>query len=294
MRRVVGDGFEGRRLLIGSIALLALLIADVVLIVLAMGAHVAPRSPTVPEASTAPAQPPASAPAASPSQTAAEASPAVAATRLLAAIDGTRAWRATIGTCEEPGVFEVTSDGGQTWEQAGLGVAGPVLALEPTSDGRRGIAVVGDEQCVPVAHRTFTAAIGWEPHPEQRVGSYITVDGRLILEGVQTAAPCETPSAGTGAGGGVVLCGGEALARNGVGDWLPIAQGVAAIGPASEGVALALADGVDCDGLAVGVVVGGALQSTCAGAAIGADVAVSAVGDQIWLWADEAVEILSV
>ena len=291
MRRVVGDGFEGRRLLFGGLALLALLIVDVVLIVLATGAHVAPPAVTGTPAATAPADLPASTPSGSSSPTPTEASPEEA-TRLIAAVDGTRAWRATVGTCDAPGMFELTSDGGATWAPAGLQVSGPVLALEPSADGRRGIAVVGDSQCAPVAHRTFTAAVGWEQHPEQRVGSYIAPDGQLVLTGAPTPAPCDPVSGVTAAGGGVVLCGTEALARNGAGDWVPIAQGVAAVGPADEGVAVALSGDASCDGLAVGVAVAGALQTACSGAAEDADLAVSAAGGQVWVWAGDAVEIV--
>ena len=288
MRTVVGDGHEGRRLLIGAVALLALLVIDIVLVALAMGAHVAPRSAVEPAASTAPAEA-SSPPSASPTPT--PASPAVA-TRLIAAIDGTRAWRATIGTCEEPGAFEITSDGGATWAEAGLQVAGPVFALEPSADGRRGVAVVGDDRCTPVAHRTFTAAVGWEQHPVQQVGSYIAADGQLVLAGTPIPPPCDAAAAVTASGGGVVLCGDGALARNGAGDWVPIAEGVTAVGPADEGVAVAVAGDASCDGFAVGVVVAGALQATCSAAVSDAEVAVSAVSGQVWVWAGDTVEVV--
>ena len=212
-------------------------------------------------------------------------------TRLLAAIDDSQAWRATIGACGQPGEFEVTDDGGRTWTRAGLDVAGPVLALEPSSDGRRGIAVVGDDHCAPVAHRTFTAAVGWEEHPEQRVGSYTAPDGQLVLAGAPAPAPCDAASAVTAAGGGVVLCADEALARNNASDWVPIAEGVVAIGAADQGVAVAVSGDASCDGLAVGLVVADALQVTCTAAPANAEVAVSAVGGQVWVWADDTVEI---
>ena len=289
MRRVVGDGHEGRRLLIGAVALLALLIVDVVLVALAMGAHVAPRSSDGPAASTHPAE---AASPSSPSPTPTQASPAVT-TRLIAAIDGSRAWRATIGSCEEPGVFELTSDGGVTWEEAGPEMTGPVLALEPSADGRRGVAVVGDDQCIPVAHRTFTAAVGWEQHPVQQVGSYIAADGQLVLEGARVAAPCEEPSAVVGTGGGVVLCDTRALAMAD-GSWVKVGEDVVAIGPAVGGVALAMVLPEQCDGITIGVVAAGQMRTVCVAVPRDADVAVSVVGNVAWVWSSDTVQLITI
>ncbi|SFS00402.1 hypothetical protein SAMN04487783_0450 [Agrococcus baldri] len=288
MRRFIDDSQGGRRLLFGLIAIAVLVVIDVVLVALAMRAHDTPPDAAAPPivSSSAPTTQ-----GATPSATAEEESSS--RTRMIAAIDGSAAWRAVAGSCLEPGTFEITSDGGATWSPAGLALGATVLALEPRADGQRGLVVVADEQCGPVVHRTFTAGAGWEPSPVQEAGSYVTDQGQLVLAGVAIDAPCDAPSAAVATGDGVVLCADEALARTSGGDWVSVAQGVTAIGPADSGVALVLEGSTDCDGLAAGVVVAGAVQTVCSGASAGAEVAVSAVGGQVWVWADETVEILS-
>lgn len=299
MRAFFAERRNGRRLALGLIVIAVLLVVDVVLIAFALRANVVPPASVAPPSpaglptpidSQRPdpvAEPSVASPVPSAEPTGSESDVA----RLLSAVSDTVAWRAEVGRCGDPGTFEVTTDGGATWAAAGLDVQGPVLSLEPNADGTRGLAVVGDSDCEPVVHRTFTAAQGWEVAPEQRAGSYLTPESEVILAGVPVEAPCEDPSAVVGTGGGVVLCGDVAQARTGAGEWVAIADGVVAIGPASSGVAVALRGMEGCDGLAVGTISGGTATTTCTEISDEAVVQVSAAGSFVWVWNREAVSL---
>ncbi|WP_206445676.1 hypothetical protein [Agrococcus sp. KRD186] len=274
MRQLIGQGRNRRRLLLGVIAIAVLLVVDAVLIFWALGAHrqsgelgEAPQTPAPSES-----QPVGETSIPAPSGTAETASTSV---RLLSAVSGSVAWRAVSGICGEPGSVEVTSDSGRTWTAAGLQVQGEVLSLEPNPDGRRGVAVVGNADCEPVAHRTFTAGVGWEESPDQGIGNCIAPDGQLVLQGQRADSPCDEPVALAGAGGGVVLCDDMAQARTGAGAWVAVAQNVTALGPSSAGVAIAMRSEA-CEGLEIGVVTGGETRTTCSDVPADTVVAVSA------------------
>ncbi|MCR8669844.1 hypothetical protein NWP09_01600 [Agrococcus sp. HG114] len=288
-----GDRANGRRLALGLIAVAVLLVVDVILVAVALRAHDVPPSAPGPTGTQQPLLPsgsPTSSGAPSPDATAA-AEPT--GTRLLSAISSTVAWRAEQGACGVPGSIELTTDGGQTWTPADLELEGPVLALEPNADGRRGIVVMADAACEPVVQRTFTGGVGWELAPDQRLGSYVDADGTVTLEGATVDAPCQQPQAVTASGGGVVLCDGVAQARSSSGRWVGVAQDVAAIGSAEGGVAVVLRNAEGCDGMAVGIIRAGALQSACTAIPADASVALSAgaPGD-LWVWVGDALEIV--
>lgn len=298
MRRFIDDRQGGRRLLFGLIAIVVLLVIDVVLIALALRAQDAPGTGDAAPSAAA------TAPAAEPEATGDQTEPAPSASepdliaaegdgRIVAAVDASTAWRGTRGSCAEPGTFELTTDGGATWAPAGLEVTGAVLSLQPSDDGRRGLVVLADEQCAPVTYRTFTAGLGWETSPVAEAASYVTEDGQLVLAGVPAEAPCDAPIAAVGTGGGAVLCDDEALARASSGDWTLLSRGVAAIGPADRGIALAIARTEECDGLTLGVAVEGALETVCSDISSTEPVAVSATAGQLWVWTADTVEILS-
>jgi hypothetical protein len=90
-----------------------------------------------------------------------------------------------------------------------------------------------------------------------------------------------------------VLCAGVAQARTTSGGWVPVAQEVTAIGPAEGGVAVALQAADECDGVTVGVIRAGALQSACTEIPAGAPVAVSeGAPGQLWAWVGDSLEIV--
>lgn len=286
-----GDRANGRRLALGLVAIAVLLVVDVVLVVFALRAHNAPDSAPLPTASQQflPASESLSTePQPEPSEPVAQ-----TGSRLLSAVSSTVAWRAEMGACGQPGSVELTIDAGETWAPSTLEPAGPVLALEPNVDGRRGLVVVADAACEPVVQRTFTGGSGWELAPDQALGSYVTPQGDVTLRGTSIDAPCDDPQAVTASGGGVVLCAGVAQALTSSGSWVPVAQEVTAIGPAEGGVAVALQSAEGCEGMAVGVIRAGALQSACTGIPIDAPVAVSAAATgQVWAWAGDSVEVV--
>lgn len=290
MPALFGDRANGRRLAVGLIAIAILLVVDVVLVALALRAHDAPESPPVPTSSLHPLPSESSSiePQPEPSESAAP-----TGLRLLSAVSSTVAWRAEAGACGQQGSVELTTDGGRTWAPSTLDPAGPVLALEPNADGRRGLVVVADAGCEPIVQRTFTGGLGWELAPDQAVGSYVTPQGDVTLDGTSIDAPCEEPQAATASGGGVVLCAGVAQARTSSGGWVPVAQDVTAIGPADGGVAVALRSAEGCEGITVGVIRAGALQSVCTDIPTDVPIAVSEGGtDQVWAWVGDLLEVV--
>lgn len=295
MRAYFGEGASGRRLALGVGAIVLLLIVDAVLVFFALRAHDAPQGPP----SAAPAPPAAASDRPVPATPSSEpeldepSGASASASRLLAVAGGGVAWRASMGECGAPGVLEVTVDAGATWSAAGLQIDGPVFALQPNADGARGLAVVGDAQCDPVVHRTFTAAVGWEVSPEQLAGSYLGPAGDVVIAGVEVEAPCESAAAVTGSGGGVVLCGDVAHARTGDGAWVPVAERVIALGPVDRGAAVAMRDVDGCAGITVGIVSGGALLTSCTDIPADAEVAVAAEEGAVWVWAGDAVTVIN-
>lgn len=296
MRSGIADQQHGRRLILGVVTILVLIVVDVALIALALRAHLpvndaagssAPSLVTSPTPTPAPTEP-------APTSTIPPA-PAESGDRsmLLHAVSRSGAWRAIQGDCETPGAIEVTSDAGQSWTPAQLEIEGPVFALAPDPDGRAGTVVVGDGECQPVALRTFTSGADWEAAPDQAVGSYITEEGTL-LAGALVDPPCDAPAALVSTGGGVALCDETALARLDDGSWTSVAEGVVAIGPSTAGVAVAMTGPAECDGIAVGTISGGVPSITCSDIAADALVAVSVVGSVVWVWSNDEVRQYSI
>ncbi|MBO1769495.1 hypothetical protein [Agrococcus sp. TF02-05] len=290
MFALFGDRANGRRLALGVIAIAVLLVVDVILIALALRAHDVFESTPLPTGSQRPL--PASESSSTEPQPTESGAPTVS--RLLSAVSGTDAWRAESGACGQPGAVEMTTDAGETWTPSTLALAGPVLALERNADGSRGFVVVADAACEPTVQRTFSGGLGWELAPDQALGSYVTAQGVVMLDGTSIDAPCEDPQAVTASGGGVVLCAGVAQARTSSGGWVPVAQAVTAIGPAEGGVAVALRSAEGCEGMTVGLIRAGALQSACTAIPIDSPVAVSeGAAGQVWAWVGDALEIVA-
>lgn len=291
MRRPAWIRGDGRGFMVGSIAIVLLLVIDAVLIWFAAHAHEVPGEPAAAHgpASTSSTPPPSATPTA-----ASAAEPPGEAQRLLAAVSESIAWRATTGSCEQPGSIEITTDAGQTWQPAGLELRGEVLALGPAAGGETGVVVVTDERCNPVVMRTFTGGTFWEESPDQAVGSYLAPDGEFIADGRPAAAPCEQPTAFVTSGSEVALCGDVAKHRTAGGDWTDVAGGVIAIGPGTAGVAFAQVGAEGCAGTAIGIISDGQAQTQCSDIPATEAVAVSAFDNVVWIWSADDVSTITI
>src|SRR5690625_2550465 len=127
-----------------AVGLGVLLLVTVVLVGLALRPVQAPasdgtpytppptNSPTAPESPSEEPSPSESAseePINEPTEEPTEAPEPVPTNRLLTAASADRAWRADVGSCDEPGALEVTSDGGGSWDEVDPGLA-PIVRLK--------------------------------------------------------------------------------------------------------------------------------------------------------------------
>lgn len=153
--RWISDKSVGRWALVG---LLALLVVDAFLVLLAFrpdGAEASATAPTPVAAATA--RPSSTSTAPTSGTKAPEAAPV---TQAIAAVDAKRAWRATLGTCSAGGSsLSVTDDGGTTWTKresaaAALGRVQPVDAV-------RGFVIGAPKGCSAGEYATDDDGITW-------------------------------------------------------------------------------------------------------------------------------------
>ncbi|GAA2021995.1 hypothetical protein GCM10009740_08560 [Terrabacter terrae] len=188
--------------------LLALIVADVLLVALALRPAAADAAAAVPVRVVSASSP--STPAPTPTNTF-----KVAPVReLIAAADGKRAWRATVGNCrDESATLSVTDDGGRTWT-ARVAPARALARVQPLA-GQRGFVIGAGVACSAGEYDTKNGAQSWTG-PKNIDGGWSRVPGGrqplvVITPGRQDARPCgATPVidlARVSATRAVVLCG---------------------------------------------------------------------------------------
>lgn len=277
----------------------ALVIADVVLVALALSSTRAP----VPTAAAGVA-PPVSVP--TPSPTAAQmpepaSVPADVAplSAVLGAVDDEVAYRGTTGPCPDAAAqVEVTVDAGATWNPAVPADARSIQSIAASSPEDVTIIAADPASCAPSAHRSFVQGADWAVADD--LGSRWHLDGSTVVApGGRVSTPCSTaiqvaPRSATEA---AVLCDDSTLtASSDAGaNWSePTAVPAAAsVTSGADGYHVAVVDGDGCDGVQV-VSLSTDLQAGAPGACIestagpGATV-VSAAGRVLWLWSGDVV-----
>lgn len=231
---------------------------------------------------------------------------AVAPTRMISAVDGTTAWRAASGECPAASASpEVSTDSGATWTSTDA--TGPTDATAVQSISAQSgsvVQLVGLDlaDCAPLFVKTFVGGDNFRSYPEQLDGQwFVNPADRATVhspEGSQ-AAPCASvlalaPRSGTEA---AVLCGSNELyvTTDAAATWSGAATvaGAVTLAPANDGYVAAVAGAADCAGVQV-VTLTPELAATVTGCLpvegeLAGNVAVSATGDTLWIWAGTAL-----
>ena len=278
----------------------ALVIADVVLVALALSsartpvppaaAGVAPTSLPTPSADATPTPTPEPSPAA----------PSVAGLSVvLGAVDDTVAYRAVTGSCPDVAAeIEVTVDAGATWA--------PVLPIDARSI--QSIAANPDEvsviaadpaSCAPSMHRSFVQGDDWAVADD--LGSrWFLGGGGVVAPGGSASTPCETPVqvASRSEAEAAVLCEDATLTTtsDAGASWADPASvpSAASVTSGADGYFVAVTDHDGCDGAQV-VSLSTDLQSSTPGECIlsnagpGATVVSAAANGLLWLWSGDVV-----
>lgn len=232
----------------------------------------------------------------------------VPTTRLLTAASADRAWRASVGSCEDPGTLEVSGDGGESWVAVDPGL-GPIVRVKALDEDTM-FAIGGDAECSPNFQISASAGAEWQELNEELGGSWYTepADRSTIVGPGGDAAPCDADMvdfAGLSNTVAMVLCtDGDLQATTDSGaSWgsAGSADGGVAIAPQlnpdSEVQSYLLASlEADCEGVVVRVIGtsgGGAGDDPTGCAEVGqaeaGSVAVALNGETAWLWAGDEV-----
>lgn len=280
----------------GFAGITALVIADVVLVALALSAT---RAPVPTSAAFAPPPSPSATTSPTPTSEPAHASPAVAAlSAVLGAVDDTVAYRAVTGSCPDAAAqLEVTVDAGGTWTPAAPADARSIQSIAALPENVT-ILAADPASCAPSAYRSFVQGADWAVADD--LGSRWHLDGSTVVApGGTASAPCATPVqlAARSATEAVVLCDDAMLtASSDAGaSWSePTAVPAAAsVTSGADGYYVAVVDGGECDGVQV-VALSTDLQPGAPGACVesnagpGATV-VAAAGGVLWLWSGDVV-----
>ncbi|GAB2683824.1 hypothetical protein [Thalassiella azotivora] len=286
-----------------TVALVVVVVADVVLVTLALRGPASPdRSGTLSgdaQVAASPTQTPVPTPV--PTETGPPPPPAGAPTnRLLDVVSDQAAWRAVVGSCPAGGsTVQRTDDGGLTWEDAGVDLPS-VVRLK--ADAASTAFVVGQdaEDCEPAFSRTTgedwrrsasSLEVAWFVSPSDRTtvsspaGAFPGPCGGPLVD----VAPVTSDEA-------AALCpdGSVHLTQDGAATWSPVAAvpGAVALTDQAGGYLVAVAGDPTCAGLVVTRIgAEDAPQPVACAPASGtpAEVALSAADDAVWLWAGDAV-----
>lgn len=270
----------------GLLGLLAMIVADVVLVAWAVGLLPGGRAASVPDPATASSASPS--PSKSPSPSSSRTAASTGSPFVLALVDDEHAWRSTTGRCDGTApVLERTEDGGASWSRVKI-EAKQVLRLrfsEPTV----GFAVVSDGSCTPSVRATADAGATWQ---ESAAGeTWAPLDGPdVLVPGGREVAACGTAKVlglapVTGERAWVLCSDGAVRSTSDSGQsWSTSerVQGATSIAATEERVAVT-AEGGDCKGTTIRVAAdGGELgNDSCVEDATRAAVALS--GDGGWL-----------
>jgi hypothetical protein len=286
----MSDNSVGRLALVG---LLALVVVDLLLVVLAFRPDAA--------GAAAPAPAAVSSPTTSAATTSAAPAGVAPVSEVIAAVDGRRAWRGTLGTCRDGGAsLTVTADGGRTWTTRAV----PVQALgrvQPVDADRGFVIGAKGGGCSVGEYATDDDAATWRG-PRAVEGGWSRLPGSdrttVITPKRPDARPCGSATvvdlARVSATRAVVVCADGRLVRStdGGGTWTTLArvEGALAVGARDDdgtpAVYVARATD-DCAGVEVAEVSGTAASKVaCVKTSLdGADgkVSISVVDEGGWL-----------
>jgi len=286
----------------------AFILFDVVLIAFALGSADADPGVTpgvVPTPSSSVTSTPSPSPVAN-AEPAANTIVAMPVTRLISAVDGTTAWRAATGACPAAVASpEVTTDSGATWTTTDATTPTDVTSVQSLSaQSATVLELVGLDlaDCAPDFVKTFVGGDNFRAYPD-RIDAQWFVDpaDRAVVhspEGDQPA-PCDSvltlaPRSGTEA---AVLCDANELyvTTDAAATWSPavIVTGAVNVASSDAGYVAAIAGSADCVGVQV-VTLSPELEATVTGCLpvtgdLAGNVALSASGDTLWLWAGDIV-----
>lgn len=285
----------------GFAGITALVIADVVLVALALSAtrthapssaaRVAPPL-SIPTLSPAPEPEPEPEPAAAPANVA-------PLSVVLGAVDDTVAYRAVTGACPDVAAqVEVTVDAGATWTPVVPADARSIQSIAASSADDVTIVAADPASCAPSAQRSFVQGADWAAADD--LGSRWHLDGSAVVApGGAASTPCATSIqvAARSATEAAVLCDDatvSATADAGATWSGPTAVPAAAsVTSGADGYSVAVVDGDGCDGVQV-VSLSTDLQTGAPGACVASDAGpgatvVSAAGGVLWLWSGDVL-----
>lgn len=222
--------------------------------------------------------------------------PAWPATRQLVAVDEEVAWRSTLASCGEGvAIVERTTDGGSTWEAIDLDLSS-VVRLRATSV-TDAFTVGAGVDCATTLASTSDGGDSWTRADASLSSAwYLAPTDRSMVDGPQGEAPVPCPAgaidlAAADVQQGAVLCrdGSVAVSGDGGQSWSTTVSiaGARALAQVNGGYAVATYEG-GCAALSIyNVTTEGQAQPdpfVCAPTTPSSEVAVSILGDQVWVW----------
>jgi hypothetical protein len=208
--------------------------------------------------------------------------------------------RSTRGGCGAvPPLAEFSADGGSTWSPISFGSIGiaEVLSVELVSETQIDITAMSAPNCVPTVISSYTSGEFWQEYPERlQEETYALSSGQLFVGGAELDTPCLPVTAKQTAAGTSILCDDGVYTRGAAAaEWTQLAGAVAPLDFDAQGASavFALSGPPACEGTAVGVVQGAALeigeQRACVTPGAGPSVAVALSGDISYLWRDDGM-----
>jgi len=300
------DRLGSRRRVLVIVGLALFLVADVILVGLALTANGRSSGnetqrplPTFGTASPTPTPTPTEEPAAAEEATG----------RFLVAGSADVLWRASEGTCEIPAVVERSTDAGANWSVLPTGTAfdlRTVLALSATSADDLQVVGAAGADCAVGGFSSTDAGDTWQLAPDLlstvAYEAPASADGAtpVVLSGQPVAAPCPAIDVLTAGSDRTIAACSAVLAEwnAAAGSWsaIPFA-GIHAATVQPEQILFAARGVPGCSGLGVMRVAGGELTSSSGTESIGcvadADVAAPAAlassDAVVWLWVGDAL-----
>ncbi|NII40843.1 hypothetical protein E9228_001479 [Curtobacterium flaccumfaciens] len=295
--RNLGSSLTRTTLVWVAIVIVVLVVIDIALVTLALG-RTAPNAgdPAGPIPTFA------SSPDSSTDPTSTASADATGVTRrLLTVVDGEEAWRATGTTCGASApTLEHTVDGGATWAPVVLGPdVSTLMAIRASSEDLTILAGVG-EDCTTTVRTSVDDGATWTAGSPGAAGVGVSTAGIVLPTGV-VEPPCDRPKeAYQGQQTSVVICDGKVEWRSGAGEWVEVpVRGVRAMADNGDEYLLARVDDEACKGVEIASMTaidvtpetGTPAVGCAADAATTGPISLDRAGDDIWLWAGDAVSV---
>jgi len=221
--------------------------------------------------------------------------------RLLVAISESVLVRATVGTCEAPGTFEISGDGGETWsESEAFAESGATQVLRVLVGGGASsiLVVANDAQCEPRLFGTDARADAWYQAGSAGMAWYLDLSSPREIgtpDGLRDV-PCEAVSLAAVGSRAALLCADSSVitSSNRGASWsdpTDVPNAVAINVTDSGGYIVALTDYDDCGGIRTATLRDGGLSAPggCFKLSRTAadDVAVAGFSNVVFVWAGE-------